>query len=288
MMWVVRFSVFESQHMEIVSHYLKNAQPIDSVHVQDRAFHYGDGCFSTARIRGSQIELYDRHMQRLQLACQKLYLSVDLNLVTESLLQLKQQYGVLNGTLKIIISRGEGQRGYRMPNHQADLWCVYTPQPIQDHQFSLIHAGQLSQQLGLCMPQLVGIKSLNRLEQVILRHELDHTPWDEALVSDIHGRIVEGVSSNYFIRINNQWITPQLGYNGVHGVMRAELLARMKSQGVVCQVRDVFSADCTNIQGLFFCNALHAMQIATRLNDQELDQSHCVELFHQLHLSQLH
>jgi Branched-chain amino acid aminotransferase/4-amino-4-deoxychorismate lyase len=28
--------------------YLKNAQPVKDIDVLDRAFHYGDGCFTTA------------------------------------------------------------------------------------------------------------------------------------------------------------------------------------------------------------------------------------------------
>ncbi len=37
--------------------YLKNAQPVSHIDVLDRGFHYGDGCFTTARIRHNRIEL---------------------------------------------------------------------------------------------------------------------------------------------------------------------------------------------------------------------------------------
>lgn len=49
------------------------------------------------------------------------------------------------------------------------------------------------------MPSLVGIKSLNRLEQVLLKKEAEMQGWDEALVTDVQGSVVEGVSSNYFV-----------------------------------------------------------------------------------------
>ncbi len=70
------------------------------------------------------------------------------------------------------------------------------------------------------MPNLAGLKTLNRFEQVLLKQEADQSNWSEALVFDIQGTVVEGVSSNCFIRINDSWITPELRYNGVHGVMR--------------------------------------------------------------------
>lgn len=44
------------------------------------------------------------------------------------------------------------------------------------------------------MPNLVGLKSLNRLEQVLLKHEADQQGWAEALVTDVQGTVVEGVA----------------------------------------------------------------------------------------------
>ncbi|MEG1093290.1 MAG: aminodeoxychorismate lyase, partial [Acinetobacter sp.] len=208
--------------------YLKNAQQVSQIDVLDRGFHYGDGCFTTARIRHNRIELYDRHLTRLQNSNQSLSLNANLDLITESLQLLGESEGKLNGTLKIVLSRGVGQRGYSLPDHPADLWLFYYPQDIQDFKFEQIQSGVLQQAVGLTMPSLVGLKTLNRLEQVLLKQEADQRGWPEAIVTDVQGGIVEGVSSNCFILIKNTWITPELRYNGVFGVMRAEILQRMQ------------------------------------------------------------
>ena len=55
----------------------KNGQLIDSIPLLDRAFHYGDGCFTTARIFQGHFELKDLHIARLKLTCQRLSLSAD-------------------------------------------------------------------------------------------------------------------------------------------------------------------------------------------------------------------
>src|SRR5690606_9543884 len=146
---------------------LKNANHVSEIEVLDRAFHYGDGCFTTARIRNNRIELYDRHLARLQLSQQKLSLNADLDLITQSLQILLASEGELNGTLKIVLSRGIGQRGYSLPDHPADLWLFYYPQVVEDFKFEQIQSGVLQQALGLTMPSLVGLKTLNRLEQVL-------------------------------------------------------------------------------------------------------------------------
>ena len=267
----------------------KNAKPTEQIHVLDRAFHYGDGCFSTARFRQNQIELFDRHLARLQYANRQLSLNANLELITETLTLLKQEHGELNGTLKIVLSRGVGQRGYSLPDHPADVWVFFYPQ-VQAaldtaYHYDIIQSGILAQAIGLSMPNLVGLKSLNRLEQVLLKQEADQKGWTEALVTDVQGSVVEGVSSNCFIRINNTWITPQLGYNGVHGVMRAEILSRMQQQNLHCEQRDVHVSEIAQIQSLFFCNALTPMKIVSHLGQQVLDMQPCVELFKQLQLS---
>ena len=266
----------------------KNAEEISAVSVLDRAFHYGDCCFSTARIRNGQIELEALHLLRLQRGCERLYLNANLAFIQQSIQQLQQHYPQVNGTLKIIISRGDGQRGYSLPAQDADVWVFFYPKAVDDFHYEKIASGVLKQAMGLSMPQLVGIKSLNRLEQVILKKEADAQGWPEALVTDVQGSVVEGVSSNCFILINNEWITPELRYNGVHGVMRAEILARMQQHGISCRQRYVDMEEIAQFQSLFFCNALSPMKIVIQLDARLLDVQACIELFNRLQLNQMH
>ncbi|AOA57688.1 aminodeoxychorismate lyase [Acinetobacter larvae] len=273
----------------------KNAEPVQELSIAARGFHYGDGFFTTARLCNNHWQLQVRHLQRLQHAAQRLFMEVDLQYIDQAILKLKQQLGILNGTLKIVISRAEGQRGYAFDRASlADVYVLFYPQVAfqqTDVQHTptvqFIQSGLLEQRLGLCMPQLRGLKTLNRLEQVLLRHEADHRQWSEALVGDLHGYIVEGVSSNCFLRINNQWIAPELRYNGVQGVMQDEILARMQQQQIACRREYVKIEDLQQLQSLFFCNALSAMKIVTHFQQQTLETAACLQLFQDLKLDQL-
>ena len=265
----------------------KNAQEITQISLLDRAFHYGDGCFTTARVRHGAIELETLHMARLHLSCEQLLLKADLSLIQKSLVLLQQQFLEVNGTFKIVISRGEGKRGYSLPDHPADVWVFFYPKVVDDFQIEKIKSGLLQQVLGLTMPSLVGLKSLNRLEQVLLKHEADQKGWTEALVSDVQGSVVEGVSSNCFIRLNNTWITPELRYNGVHGVMRAEILSRMQQQGITCEQRFIDLEEISKFESLFFCNALSPMKVVTEFQQRPLNVQACIELFNILQLNQI-
>lgn len=265
----------------------KNAEQVTNVPVQDRAFHYGDGCFTTARFRNNQLELQDLHWARLKNSCERLDLNADFSLIEQSLQQLRARYPVLNGSLKILISRGVGQRSYSLPEHPADIYLLFYPQATDIFQPQQIRSGVLNQAIGLCMPNLVGIKTLNRLEQVLLKKEAEAQGWEEALVTDVQGSVVEGVSSNCFILQNNRWITPELRYNGVHGVMRATILTRMQQANIACEQRFIDMENIAHFQSLFFCNALSPMKVVTQLMNRSLDPQPCLDLFHILQLDQI-
>lgn len=265
----------------------KNALESNQVSLLDRAFHYGDGCFSTARLSNGQLELKSRHFARLQLANEHLFLNADLALIEQSLLEITKRDPNASGTIKIVLSRGEGQRGYSMPEHPADVWLFYYPQSIHDMQIEYLECGLLEQRIGINMPNLAGLKTLNRLEQVLLKKEADERGWKEALVADVQGLIAEGVSSNCFIRIKDTWISPELRYNGVHGVMRAEILSRMYESKIAHELRSVELSEIAQIQSLFFCNALSPMKAVSHLDGVSLDTQACTDLFHILKLHQI-
>ena len=63
----------------------KNGKIENAIVVQDRAFHYGDGCFTTAKIIEGRVQLWHRHIHRLENACQQLQLKYDLNLLEKLL-----------------------------------------------------------------------------------------------------------------------------------------------------------------------------------------------------------
>ena len=265
----------------------KNAHQVDAVTLTERALHYGDGCFSTVAVIDDVILMAQRHMQRLQFGAARLMLQLDMDLIQRSLTQLRAKYGVLNGSLKMLISRGEGQRGYSFPDHAADFYLFYYPSERRELRAEYINSGVLQAQMGLKTPQLVGVKSLNCLEQVLFKHEADQQGWPEALLTDLQQHVVEGVSSNCFLYIDGQWVSPILQHNGVHGVMRDEILQRMQKIQLNCQLRHVHIDEINHIQSLFFCNALAPMKIVQKLHQCDLATQPCVELFQSLQLNQL-
>jgi len=238
-------------------------QPCDAIAPNDRGFLYGDGLFTSVRVREGLPRLWSHHLDRLQQAQQRLGLRFDLAELSHQTFEYAAQ--LKHGTLKIIISRGVGQRGYLPPEQPAAVYfqlfssAAPIPEPQPDGLFvaDQIASGVLqAPRLGHVMPILAGLKTLNRLEQVLLRQALAQTVWPEGLVLDLDGVVVEGVQSNCWWLRDGQWQTPCLQRTGIAGVMRAEIMQRMQQRQIdFSQVR-LHARDLDQVESLFFCNSL--------------------------------
>ncbi|WP_158783061.1 aminodeoxychorismate lyase [Pantoea sp. BAV 3049] len=216
-----------------------NGEPQDSLAVRDRAVQFGDGCFTTARILSGTVVALEAHLQRLAHGCERLMIQhVDwAALRDEMIFAASTRTG---GVLKVILSRGAGGRGYSALGCDRPTRIVFlSDYPTHYHQLR-----QTGVKLALSTvrlgrnPLLAGIKHLNRLEQVLIRTELEQTDADEALVLDTEGMLVECCAANLFWRRGNQVFTPCLAGSGVSGIQRQRVIQLLREQGTeVAEVR---------------------------------------------------
>ena len=87
-------------------------------------------------------------------------------------------------------------------------------------------------------PRLAGVKSLNRLENVLARAEWRDPAIREGLLADPAGRLVEGTMSNVFFVARGALVTPDLSRCGVSGAQRERVLDLARADGIACEVRD--------------------------------------------------
>jgi len=123
-------------------------------------------------------------------------------------------------------------------------------------------------------PLLAGIKSLNRLEQVLARNEWQDETVFEGLLLDTDDRLICGTMSNVFLIHGNTLATPAITRCGISGVMRRHVLATVEQAGIDCDVRDIPSDELSSCQGGLLTNSqfgvLPLIQCADRswqLND---------------------
>ncbi|MGS2720065.1 aminodeoxychorismate lyase [Paraglaciecola aestuariivivens] len=236
-----------------------NGQAANKIDLADRAVQYGDGCFTTMACIEGQIQCFEAHMLRLKLACKKLGITFDLwQQISQNCFELAKQHA--NCVLKVIISRGQGGRGYN-PTGALNASYIISWHELPDYsnwRTQGVELGVSSIQLAR-QPLLAKIKHLNRLEQVLIKQAQQGSCFDEVLVCDTQGLIVEASMANVFWYKNNQWFTPDCHYAGVEGVMRNQIVAYLHKLGTKIDVVNQPLQVINQAQEMFLCNSL--MQI---------------------------
>ena len=236
-----------------------DGQPADALSLKDRGLAYGDGLFETIAVRSGQPLLLDRHLSRLAQGCTRLAINTDHGLIRSEVLAYAAALG--EGVLKLILTRGDGLRGYA-PDPSAQARRILQGNPPAA--YPGIHAEQ-GVRLFPCatrlstQPLLAGLKHLNRLEQVLARSEWQDAEHAEGLMLDQAGRVIEGVFSNLFLVRNGVLITADLKRCGVAGVMRAELLFQAESLGISTHITDITLEQLQWADEVFVCNSVYGV-----------------------------
>ena len=242
-----------------MAEFLVNGQQ-QQLDVADRGLSYGDGVFETIAVIAGKALLWGAHIQRMRLGAKRLKISFSDQLASDfySDFQALSHDSSVNGVLKLTLTRGVGQRGYKIdPSIDVTRIAMLSAMPdYSDHQERGIRLFLCQTQLAR-QPLLAGIKHLNRLEQVLARSEWSDPNIVEGLVCDTQGHVIEGCMSNLFWVTRNVLYTPDLTFAGVAGIVRETLLKLCQthqlmptSQGHYC-LEQLAEAD-----EVFVCNSV--------------------------------
>lgn len=241
---------------------LVNGKPGNLISIRDRGLLYGDGVFRTLRaIQGKALH-WPLHYLKLQHDCAALGISCPGEAILAAELDevLAQRP---DGVVKLIVTRGEGARGYAPPA-DAEPTRIWDCSALPDYP-----AAWATQGVKACVcklrlssqPRLAGVKHLNRLENVLAAAELrDAQVHDdkvaEGLLLDTEGHLVEGTRSNLFLMSQDRLVTPDLSRCGVAGVQRGRVMAWALQHGMMLQVRDVGLEEALQADELFIVNSV--------------------------------
>lgn len=249
---------------------LINGQAISSVSSLDRALQYGDGLFETIAVRRGTIPFWSDHYQRLVKGCEQLHLSIPSEAVLlQDVDRLKQNQ--VNAVIKIMITRGNGERGYRIPhlvNTRRIVQCFPWPHYSADYYKKGIRAIFCQTPISL-NPHLAGLKHLNRLDNVLASSEWDDPHIAEGLMSDGNENVIQGTKSNVFAIKDGQLYTPELTQAGVAGIMRAQILQYAAAKGIPTHIQPIKRYTLLEADELFVTNSLFGIWPIVHLADKD-------------------
>ena len=307
------------------------SESIVTLPLNNRGLAYADGFFTTMAIENGEILWADYHWQRLSNHAAAL----KLDLPKSSLLLALESHAkeLEQGVMKVIVTRAEqSMRGYGFSADSSgsacEIWLKTMPATgsiksnlpntiqtavntnalsVADGQSIIVQtpikAICLTSQVACLPPTLAGLKTLNRLDNVLASGEFENIKANslvvglgEGLLRDMSGDWVEGTMSNVFYQLstshneknhhqhsfknsaknrvgNNdlnyltkgQWYTPPMTQSGVAGVMRQVIIDSLATSENPVVLRSLSDDDLPKLSQLFFCNAVRGVMPVGRL-----------------------
>jgi 4-amino-4-deoxychorismate lyase len=256
--------------------YCVNGKLVNGIAPTNRGFAYGDGVFRTMRLLDGELQDWPLHYQTLVADCSKIQIVCP----TAELLMQEFKYFMTSATeeetrfsiIKIIITRGEGARGYAPPAIcEPTRVFVQSPLPVYPPEIYNEGVALYTCQTRLAnQPLLAGIKHLNRLENVLARAELKDPRFFDGLLRDYGNHVIEAVSGNLFIRKDGLVMTPVLDQCGVAGVMRQKILDWYKTQGQPVVTTSLWIENVLDAEAVVIANSVYGVLQVSQIDDQAI------------------
>lgn len=221
--------------------------------VFDHGLLYGDGIFEGIRVYDGNVFKLREHIRRLYDSAKSILLDIPYSTeeVTEYVCETVRRNGLSSGYIRLVVTRGPGDLGLS-PYHChgsrmfiiAEQLAMFS-QSLYEVGIKAITAATRRNRTDALNPK---IKSLNYLNNVLIKMEAHAAGANEALVLNHEGYVVEGSGENIFIVRDGVLTTPPSYLGALEGITRATVMEVAQELGYVVKEQaftrhDVYVAD---------------------------------------------
>ena len=240
------------------------------VPITDRGFLYGDSAFEVVRTYDAEPFALAAHLGRLEHTCRRLEIQLPV-----SLEQLAAEVGAALAAsysdrpsatpetseryIRVVVSRGTGPLRYDPQSAGAPLRVIMVaPLPVTP---DAVYRDGLS---AVCLrvsrlvddPRGAGTKASNYLPNLLAGHEARRRGAEEAIITGIHGEVLEAAAANLFVVRQGVVRTPPLGSGILAGVTRARLMELCRELGIACEEDLLFPRDLYHAEEIFLTSTI--------------------------------
>ncbi|SFU79590.1 branched-chain-amino-acid transaminase [Alicyclobacillus macrosporangiidus] len=223
------------------------------VSVYDHGFLYGDGIFEGIRAYGGNIYRLREHLVRLYDSAQAILLTIPYSMeeMEKIVVDTVRKNNLENAYIRLVVSRGVGNLGLdpascKEPNVIviAEQLALY-PKEFYERGMEVVTVATRRNRSDILNPK---VKSLNYLNNILIRIEASLAGAGEALTLNTEGYVAECSGDNVFIVRNRVLWTPPAYLGALEGITRNAIIEIARELGYVVKEEpftrhDVYTAD---------------------------------------------
>ncbi|RAP77882.1 branched-chain-amino-acid transaminase [Paenibacillus montanisoli] len=223
------------------------------VSVFDHGFLYGDGIFEGIRIYNGNIFKCKEHLDRLYDSAKSIMLDIPLSYdeMEKALIETIRRNELSDGYIRLVVSRGPGNLGLD-PKRCPQAWVIIIVEqlaiyPAEAYRDGLVSVS-VSQRRNIPDALNPKIKSLNYLNNILVKIQANLAGVGEAIMLNAQGYVAEGSSDNIFIIKRGVVYTPPCYVGALEGITRATIIELCGKLGYTLKeepftLHDVYVAD---------------------------------------------
>jgi 4-amino-4-deoxychorismate lyase len=231
-----------------------------------RSICYGEGVFETFRWKSRLPVFWNKHVERMRNGAGVLEIPFPkMEDIRESVEKAVLESKISVAYVKICLLSKGSSIFYEIPQESSLLVIVREFQPLKEPVKAYISSFRRNSK-----SPILGIKSLNYLENVLARREARSLGFDEAIFVNEAGRLAEGSTSNIFWLKEGILFTPSLECGLLPGVIRGVVIEIASELGVEVREGQFDLDSLRSSQGGFFTNSLIGSVIISQIDGSKL------------------
>lgn len=250
----------------------------------NRVVLYGDGIFESMRWENGKVNWFDDHMERFESGTAALSLVLPAGWDRAWLLTQIRELAEANKAVRCrvrLIAYREGGGRYLPDKHEAGIILELFQAEAPTFNTAGLRLGIYTLN-PKAASQLSRFKTLSALPLVMASLWVRQNGFDDCLIINSHGKIIEASSSNIFGVKDGMIFTPSLESGCVDGVMRRQVIRRAAALGWQMAAMPVEVGHLLESEEIFLTNAVSGIRWVGELEGKTYTRKVSRELFDEL------
>ena len=219
------------------------------IHILTHSLHYGTAVFEGIRCyktqKGLAIFRLKDHLKRLFDSAKIYFMNIEYSMkeLEDAIIKTIKKNGLDECYIRPLVYFGHGKMGVYPLNNKVSVsiavwkWDEYIKKENDEQGIRLMVSGWMRID-GRTMP-VHAKATANYANSALARIEAIKAGFDEAILLNTAGKVVEASAENIFIVKNKTLITPPISSGSLEGITRDTVLALAKEDSILTEIRDI-------------------------------------------------